>query len=153
MTEDATAPTADSGATFAMPVESAHVLQYARACGYEDEARPVPTPTFLVSVDTFDPDFDRRPRSDRPWFGPDDGREKKGASGFHASTEFTYERPIEVGEQLTVRRRLGQVHVRQGDRGGRLTFTPTITEYFDVSGELVATMTWTNVSTSNEVVR
>lgn len=138
---------------FAMPVESAHVLQYARACGYDDEERAVATPTFLVAVDTFDPDFDRRPRSDRPWFGPDDGREKKGASGFHAETEFVFERPIEVGEQLTARRRIGEVYTKEGGRGGRLMFTPMITEYFDATGALVATMTWTNVSTTNEVVR
>lgn len=138
---------------FSMPVESAHVLQYARACGYEDEERIIATPTFLAAADTFDPDFDRRPRSDRPWFGPDDGREQKGASGFHASTEFQFERPVQIGEVLTVRRRQGEQTHREGSRGGRLTFTPWITEWFEASGELVATMIWTNVSTTNEVTQ
>ncbi len=138
---------------FIMPIESTHVLQFARACGYDDEDREVITPTFLVAADTFDPDFDRRPRSDRPWYGPEDGREKKGASGFHASTECIFERPVEIGESLTVRRRQGEVTQREGSRGGRLTFTPMVTEYFDASGVLVATLIWTNVSTSVEVTR
>ena len=137
-----------------MPVESAHVLQYARACGYDDDLeREVATPTFLVAADTFDPDFDRRPRSDRPWFGPGDGREQKGASGFHARTEFDFVRPVRIGEHLEARQRLGEVYHRDGKRGGTLTFTPTITEFFDSDGALVATMTWTNVSTSREVTR
>lgn len=144
----------DTTATFDVPVESAHVLQFARACGYDDEVdRPVATPTFLVAADTFDPDFDRRPRSDRPWFGPDDGREQKGASGFHARTEFEFVRPIQVGERLRATKRLGDVYTREGSRGGTLTFTPTITEFFDDDNALVATMIWTNVSTSIEVTR
>ena len=139
---------------FNMPVQSTHVLQYARACGYhEDLDREIATPTFLVAADTFDPNFDRRPRSDRPWFGPEDGREQKGASGFHASTEFDFVRPIRVGEQLEARQRVGEIYQRSGSRGGELTFTPTITEFFDTTGALVATMTWTNVSTTKEVTR
>jgi hypothetical protein len=138
---------------FTVPVESAHVLQFARACGYEDGPRNTPTPTFLVAADTFDPEFDRRPRSDRPWFGPDDGREQKGASGFHASTEFDFVRPLVVGEVLHAEQRVGEVHTREGSRGGTLTFTPTITEFFDDAGDLVACLTWTNVTTSKEVVR
>ncbi len=138
---------------FIVPVESSHVLQFARACGYEDAPRTSPTPTFLAAADTFDPDFDRRPRSDRPWFGPDDGREQKGASGFHASTEFEFMRPLVVGETLQAEQRVGEVHTREGSRGGTLTFTSTITEFFDDTGSLVARLTWTNVSTGREVVK
>ena len=140
--------------TFEMPVETSHVLQFARACGYLDYLeRSTPTPTFLVGMDTFDPDYDRRPRPDRPWWGDGDGRVKKGASGFHASTEFDFVRPIRVGERLRVERHTGEVFQREGRRGGTLTFTPTVSQFFDVDGELVATMTWTNVSTSLEVTR
>ena len=136
---------------FAVPVESTHVLQFARALGYEDEDRPTPPPTFLVAADTFDPDFDRRPRSDRPWYGDGDGRVQKGASGFHAKTEFVFARPVKVGEELTARIRQGSVTEKAGKRGGALTFTDAITEFVDAGGELVATVTWTNVSTTTEV--
>ena len=139
---------------FDMPIESSHVLQFARACGYLDDlARSTPTPTFLVAMDTFDPDYDRRPRPDRPWWGDGDGRVKKGASGFHATTEFDFVRAIRVGEQLRVKRYVGEIFSREGRRGGTLTFTPSVSEFFDVDGELVATMTWTNVSTTVEVTR
>lgn len=141
MTEDA----------FVVPIESSHVLQFARALGYEDEHRQTPPPTFLVAADTFDPHFDRRPRTDRAWFGEGDGREQKGASGFHARTAFVFHRSIEVGEQLSAVPRIGDVINKAGRRGGSLTFTDRVTDFVDAAGEVVATVTWTNVSTSVEV--
>jgi hypothetical protein len=146
--------------TFVVPVESTHVLQFARACGYPDAPRSVPTPTFLVAADTFDPDYERRPRPDRPWFGSggaaagaSDQVPARGRSGYHAGEDLTYHRPVRVGETLTARTHDGDTWTKPGRKGGSLRFREIVTEFVAADGELVVTARWINVSTTNEVLQ
>ena len=58
-----------------------------------------------------------------------------------------------AGETLTAHVRDGDTWQKQGRRGGVLTFREIITEFVDAAGEPAVTMTWINVSTSQEVAR
>ena len=55
------------------------------------------------------------------------------------------------GETLTIKTRPGKTWERQGKRGGKLTFSENITEYFDESGELVVRATGVGVRTEKVV--
>ncbi|MCB0996678.1 MAG: MaoC family dehydratase N-terminal domain-containing protein [Acidimicrobiales bacterium] len=160
--------------SFEVPVEGTHILQFARsiaddnpvysdreaalAGGFPERLAP---PTFLVAADTFDPAYDRRPRTGERWLGS--GREAIGSdagpqrpagqSGFHAGQVFEYHRHPVAGETLTAHVRDGDTWQKQGRRGGVLTFREIITEFVDAAGEPAVTMTWINVSTSQEVAR
>jgi acyl dehydratase len=55
----------------------------------------------------------------------------------HGGTAWTYERPLVAGDELTCRRRVGDVKRRDGKRGGSMTFVTVETEFLDGSGEVV----------------
>jgi hypothetical protein len=156
--------------SFRFPVEAGHIALFARALGDSDPAfgRPdggdvadvaVAPPTFVQAADHYDPEYDRRPRSDEPWYGS--GREpigsgtppgaETGGLGFHAEQSFEYHRPLRPGETLTASVREGKRWEKQGRRGGRLIFTETISEFRDDAGELVVTASFIGVGTEKQV--
>ena len=130
------------------PVESAHVLMFARALGDHNPAYletlgatgTVAPPTFLVASSHADPDYRLRPKPDTKWYGSGAtaGTMPEGGGGLHAEQHFTYHRPVRVGDKLTVSTRAGQTWQKQG-RNGLLTFIERITDYTDSDGTLVVT--------------
>ena len=158
--------------TFRFPVEAGQILQFARAIGdsnsvYADAdslaARAaggiLAPPTFTQAADHYDPHYDRRVEPDAPWFGsgrepisaPDGPFNSEGGSGFHAEQRFEYHKPLRAGEELTVEVKPGRQWHKEGRRGGKLTFTQTVQEFRDASGELVVTATFVGVSTEKRV--
>jgi acyl dehydratase len=155
------------------PIEAAHVLMFARAVGdpnpvYSDAAcaaaqglaAVIAPPTFPIAADHFDPDYERRPHPDVPWFGS--GRNpvsasggpqpiEGGPSGFHAEEHFVYHRYPKVGDRLRGRMREGETWHKQGRLGGKLSFSEQITDYRDEAGELVVTARWVSVMTERQV--
>ena len=107
---------------YQVPVEAAHLLQFARAVGnleatYEEDA--VAPPTFLMAADHFDPEYTRRPRANRPWLTEPSLLPVDGSAGFHAEQTFEYHRHPRAGDVLTAAVRPGRTGERQGRRGGR----------------------------------
>jgi len=155
------------------PIEAAHVLMFARALGdpnpvYADAAcaaaqglaAVIAPPTFPIAADHFDPDYERRPRPDVPWFGSgrnpvsDSGGPQlteTGPSGFHAEQHFVYHRYPKVGDRLRGQERDGESWYKQGRRGGKLSFSERITEYRDEAGGPVVTARWVSVLTERHV--
>jgi acyl dehydratase len=154
------------------PIEAGHIMLFARSVGdanpiYYDADHAASTevghqiapPTFVQAADHYDPEYDRRPRSDEPWYGS--GREpigsgtppgaETGGLGFHAEQSFEYHRPLRPGETLTASVREGKRWEKQGRRGGRLIFTETISEFRDDAGELVVTASFIGVGTEKQV--
>jgi hypothetical protein len=136
------------------PIEPGHVMMFARAVGdpnpiYYDEEYAKKTevgtriapPTFPIADVHFDPE--------RPIPGQPRPQQQGGGrgGGLHAEMEFTYTRPLRVGEVLTKKSRPGETWEREGRRGGKMTFSERISEYFDESGELVATARFVGVQT------
>ena len=125
----------------------------AARAGFADVPAP---PTFMMAADHYDETYSRRPQPGEVWFGS--GKEAitgdvsvrpvpKGGSGFHAEERFIYHRHPVAGETLTVACRDGDVWRKEGRRGGALTFTEEITEFFDASGKPVVTAVWVSVAT------
>jgi acyl dehydratase len=147
------------------PVESAHVMMFARAIGDPNPAyyagdESIAPPTFAIASDHYDPDYERRPRIGEPWFGS--GREAvsvqggsqqapSGGSGFHAEERIVYHRPIRVGDLLSGETREGRSETKQGRRGGRLHFREHVTELCNASGAPAVTLTWVDVLTERSV--
>lgn len=159
---------------FTFPVEAGHVMLFARAVGdenpvYRDPEHAASTevagliapPTFVQASYHWDPDASY-PRPGRSWRGSaagptglpqkgNDGETSGSERGLHAEQRYTYHRPLTVGETLTVRRRPGETWRKQGRRGGSLTFSEQISEFYDQAGELVVTATSVNVITGRAV--
>ena len=74
-----------------------------------------------------------------------------GGTGFHAEQRYEYHRPVRVGDVLSVHTSPGRSWEKMGRRGGRLTFTETVTEYRDEQGELVVTATSVGIVTEKAV--
>jgi acyl dehydratase len=51
--------------------------------------------------------------------------------------EWSYERPVVVGDVLHGRRRVAGVRRKEGSRGGAMTFVTLETEFADAAGEVV----------------
>ena len=150
------------------PVESGHVMMFARSIGdenriYYDEkyARGsgqeaiIAPPTFVQSSAQFDPDYFLRPKVGQEWFGSAKGptgiTKKKettgGGGGLHAEQHYVYHRQLKVGDVLTAENKPGKSWQKEGRRGGKLMFNETVTEYKDQNGELVITATGVGVRT------
>ena len=150
------------------PVQSGHILMFARAVGdenpvYADEAHArrteaggiIAPPTFVQAAAQFDPDYPLRPRTGEPWFGS--GKAASGVArppggggaggGLHAEQHFEYHRPILAGDVLTAVSRPGKTWTKEGRRSGRLQFSELITEYRDQKGGLVVTARSVSVHT------
>jgi hypothetical protein len=138
--------------SYAVPVEAGQVAQFRRAVGDLDaavEPGAVAPPTFLMAADLFDPEYQRRPRSGQAWPGAANVAAGGGA-GFHAEQTFVYHRHPRAGEVLTATVRPGRRWEKSGQRGGRLVFSETITDFTDASGALAVTATFTSVGTERK---
>ena len=130
-------------------VETGHVALYARAVGDLEAGYPDATgnlvipPTYLSSSVLFDP---ASPSRALP------AEEARPASaGMAAEVHFEYHRPARMGERLTVTRRAGNSWQKSGKRGGTLSFTESVTEYMDSSGDLVCTIRRVAVTTERAI--
>lgn len=65
----------------------------------------------------------------------------------HGGTTWDYVRPLLVGDEITVRRKVAAVDEREGKRGGTMTFVTIDTEITDATGDLVARQTDTLIQT------
>lgn len=152
------------------PIEAGHIMMFARSVGdanpvYYDEDHAKGTepgaiiapPTFVQSSAQFDPDYFLRPKIGEEWFGSAKGptgitkKKKSGgggtAGGLHAEQHYVYHRQLKVGDVLTATTKPGKTWEKEGRRGGKLTFSESVTEYRDQSGELVVTATGVGVRT------
>ena len=152
------------------PVESGHVMMFARSIGdaneiyYDedyakstDQGAIIAPPTFVQSSAQFDPDYFLRPKIGEEWFGSAKGptgiTKKKegggagGGGGLHAEQHYVYHRQLTVGDVLTAENIPGKSWEKEGRRGGKLMFNETVTEYRDQNGELVITATGVGVRT------
>jgi peroxisomal enoyl-CoA hydratase 2 len=139
------------------PVEAVHVMMFARAVGSPDAQMSSggPTlapPTFTEARQQFVPDYEWRPRTDRPWVGSASdatGMETSPLEGvvLHAEQHFEYRRPVVVGDLLTVSTRPGRAWEKTSRRGHRLSFRERVDEFVDVDGDIVVISTVVEVST------
>ena len=137
------------------PVESIHVLSFARAigddnpifrdrvaaraAGLDDIAAPL---TFVQASAHCDPAYPLRPRPGEPWFGS--GREPgkrhpELTRTLHAEQHFEYHRPLIVGDVLTWQVIPGETWTKRSRSGAVLEFEDFRTEFRDAEGELVIT--------------
>jgi hypothetical protein len=65
----------------------------------------------------------------------------------HGGTAWEYLRPVVVGDELTIRRRVQDVKQRDGKRGGTMTFVTIEAEATDADGEVVMRQTDTLIQT------
>ena len=65
----------------------------------------------------------------------------------HGGTTWDYVRPLVVGDEITVRRRVASVDEREGKRGGVMTFVTIETEVTDAAGEVVIRQSDTLIQT------
>lgn len=151
------------------PVERGHILTFARAigdhnplftdaetakqAGFDDVLAP---PTFVQGAAHFDDAYPGRPKPGEPWMGS--GREASGSppnadagTELHAEQHFEYHRPLHAGETLTVESRPGRSWEKQSARAGTLSFSETIHDYLDDSGQPVITVREVGVRTERPV--
>lgn len=149
------------------PVETGHILMFARAIGdlnpvYRDESSAaavdvggvIAPPTFVQASAQFDPDYSLRPRIGEPWLGS--GRSASGKSSspdtnrvsgsLHAEQHFEYHLPVRPGDILTATTVPGRNWEKRG-RSGRLLFAEFITEFRNQRGELAVTARGVGVRT------
>ncbi|MES4792743.1 MAG: hypothetical protein C4321_06910 [Chloroflexota bacterium] len=156
---------ADEG--FEFPVDRTQVMLFARSLldirpEYWDPNDPatkavggitVP-PTFVQSSAHWQPDYPldltrprKEPRQPRP-----EGQGGGGLGrGLHAEQHYEYHHPIFVGDTLTVTTRPGRRWEKEGRRGGKLSFSETITEYRNQDGVLCVTAISVGVQTEKAV--
>ncbi|MBQ75801.1 MAG: hypothetical protein CMQ20_12380 [Gammaproteobacteria bacterium] len=158
------------------PIEAGHIMMFARSIGdanqiyydqdYADKSEPgaiVAPPTFVQASAQFDPDYFLRPKIGQEWFGSAKGAtgitQREGSSGggggaaggigagLHAEQRYEYHRQLMVGDVLKATNKPGKTWEKEGRRGGKLTFSESITEYHDENGDLVVTATSVGVRT------
>ncbi|MGE5595657.1 MAG: MaoC family dehydratase N-terminal domain-containing protein [Hyphomicrobiales bacterium] len=66
------------------------------------------------------------------------------------SNEMSFERPLRLGEELTVRQRIADISERLGGRFGYSIYVRSETEFFDASGQLVASTARTMMQYEHE---
>lgn len=151
------------------PIEAGHIMMFARSVGdankiyydqdYANGSEPgtiIAPPTFVQASAQFDPDYFLRPKIGQEWFGSAKGptgitqREGSGGGGgggLHAEQHYEYHRQLKAGDVLAATSKPGKTWEKEGRRGGKLTFSESVTEYRDESGELVVTATSVGVRT------
>jgi len=167
-------------AEFKFPVDASQIMLFARSVGdnnaiYHDAKYAsgtevkgiVAPPTFVQASAQYDPKFPLRPTIGEPWFGSgkeatgikvkektDDKSEKKSSDSarmLHAEQQYIYHKPIRPGDELSVSTKRGNSWEKEGRRGGTMSFSETITEFRDASGELIVTATSVGVTTGKAV--
>lgn len=151
------------------PIEAGHIMMFARSIGdanqiyhdqnYAKNTEPgavIAPPTFVQASAQFDPDYFLRPKIGEEWFGSAKGptgiTQKKestggGGGGLHAEQHYVYHKPLKAGDVLSATTKPGKTWEKQGRRGGKLTFSESVTEYRDQNGDLVVTATGVGVRT------
>lgn len=151
------------------PIEAGHIMMFARSIGdankiYHDHdyagtteaGAIIAPPTFVQASAQFDPDYFLRPKIGQEWFGSAKGptgitqRESGGGGGgggLHAEQRYEYHQPLKAGDVLTATSKAGKTWEKEGRRGGKMTFSESVTEYRNESGELVVTATSVGVRT------
>jgi hypothetical protein len=152
------------------PIEAGHIMMFARSVGddnqvyYDEEyarsqghAGVIAPPTFVQSSAQFDPDYFLRPKIGEEWFGSakgptgitqkSEGGGGGGGGGLHAEQHYEYHQPLVAGDVLTATNIPGETWEKEGRRGGKLTFSESITEYRNQAGELVVTARGVGVRT------
>ncbi len=71
--------------------------------------------------------------------------------GLHAEQHYEYHHPIHAGDTLTVTTRPGERWEKEGRRGGKLTFSESISEYRNQDGVLCVTARMIGVQTERAV--
>lgn len=156
------------------PVDRTAILTFAAAIGetnpiYWDEAYAKATPlgdvvappTFGASSAHWNPDYAlrgqrripaRREGERKAEAAPRGARDAGSTSRLlHAEQRFEYRKPLQPGMRLTVSTRPGKSWTKEGKRGGTLSFSESITEYRDASGEIVLVTTSVGVVTGKAV--
>jgi len=152
-------------------VEAGHIMLFARSVGDtnqiyydEDYARTtevggsIAPPTFVQASVQFEDGYSLRPTIGEPWFGS--GKEPTGvecmsgdAGGgeLHAGQHYEYHRHLKPGDVLHSANKPGETWERESKRTGKLTFSESITEYYDQNDELVITARSVGVRTERPV--
>jgi hypothetical protein len=153
------------------PVEAGHIMLFARSVGdtnqiYYDEDYAKTTdpggmiapPTFVQASAQFEDGYSLRPTIGEPWFGS--GKEPTGVQqessgggggGLHAEQHYEYHRHLKPGDVLHSVEKPGETWERESKRAGKLTFSESITEYYDENNELVITARSVGVRTERPV--
>jgi len=132
------------GETFALDVERGKIREFAKATrstnpAYLDRAIPVAPPTFLTVTNFW------QPSAGTPW----SAAELDGKRVLHAEQQYEFFGPPPVaGMHLQCTSRIEDMYVKQGRRGGDLTFVVMVTDFTDEEGTLVARATMTGVETA-----
>jgi hypothetical protein len=150
-------------AGFTFPVESGHILMFARALGDDNPAwsgagpdAVVAPPTFVAAAAQFDPDWPYRPRPGEEWNGSGRGPgtappSSGGGTSLHAEQHYEYHLPLRPGDVLTVEREAGRTWEKQSKRAGTLKFSEEITRFRNQDGELAVTARRVRVVTERPV--
>jgi hypothetical protein len=150
------------------PVDLGLIRTFAQALGeknpvyYEETAEStsvghvIAPPTFLATAAHWDPDYPLRWNPDKPWNGSGATEGTKpagtgGGTGLHAEQHYTYHRALRPGDVLTAAPGEGKTWEREGRRGGTMSFSESVTEWRDESGELVVTARSVGVRTGKVV--
>ncbi len=153
------------------PVEAGHIMLFARSVGdtnqiYYDEDYAATTepggviapPTFVQASAQWEDGYSLRPTIGEPWFGS--GKEPTGVTrepggggggGLHAEQHFEYHRHLRPGDVLRSVNKPGASWERESKRAGKLSFSESITEYYDQNDELVITARSVGVRTERPV--
>lgn len=138
-------------------------MLFARSVGDENPAYygedAIAPPTFVQASAQFTEGYSLRPVIGEPWFGSGkeptgvqrEGGGGGGGTGLHAGQYYEYHKPVQAGDVLRSEDRQGEQWTKEGGRGGTLTFTESITEYYNQDGELVVTARSVGVQTSKVV--
>lgn len=151
-------------ATERFPIEAGHIMLFARSIGdinpaYYDEDAIAP-PTFVQASAQFTEGYVLRPVIGEPWFGSgkeptgvkrESGGGGGGGTGLHAGQYYEYHKPVRAGDVLRSVDKPGKTWTKEGGRGGTLSFSESITEYYNQDGELAVTARSVGVQTSQVV--
>jgi hypothetical protein len=152
------------------PIEAGHIMMFARSIGdaneiyysdeYAKETEPgaiIAPPTFVQASAQFDPDYFLRPKIGQEWFGSakeatgitqrEGSGGGGGGGGLHAEQHYEYHQQLQAGDVLTATSKAGKTWEKEGRRGGKLTFSESVTEYRNQEGELIVTATSVGVRT------
>ena len=130
--------------TFTMQVEYGKYLEFAIATGFKpklERENPVVPPTFLATAECWYPPG--------PWpAGEILGFDLK--RSLHGEQEFTYLRPVHIGDRLNCRIWLESTFSKVGSRGGEMRFSIWVTDFDDESGNPVAQSKMTVIETGSQ---
>lgn len=132
------------GETFELDVERGKVREFATATrssnpAYLERETPVAPPTFLTVTNFW------QPAAGNPW----SAAELDSKRVLHAQQEYEFfGPPPSAGTRLRCTSRIEDMYVKEGRRGGAMTFVIMVTDFVDEQGVLVARATMTGVETA-----